>query len=135
MKRFTLKIPAAVGLGMHLLSFAFLALAAALCCKGQPFTVYGENNAFSFWIPSVISALISIPFYLIDKWLILSDRHNDVFLVVLTLLVLGSIPMVFLFGGSPRGTHILIWNLYYLSIFILETVSMVRYIKKQCSRL
>ena len=55
-------------------------------------------------------------------------KIHPIFNTILSILLLGAIPMA-LFVGGGLGINIYIWNAYYLAIFILEIVSIVKHVK------
>ena len=55
-------------------------------------------------------------------------KIDPIFNIVLAFLLLGTIPMM-LFVGGKLGINIYIYFLYYLAIFVLEVVSIIKHIK------
>ena len=55
-------------------------------------------------------------------------RIHPIFNIVLALLLVGAIPMM-LFVGAKLGINIYIYFSYYLTIFVLEIVSIIKHIK------
>ena len=55
-------------------------------------------------------------------------KIHPVFNIVLAVMLLGAIPMM-LFVGAKLGINIYIYFSYYLAIFVLEIVSIVKHIK------
>ena len=91
----------------------------------------GVSKSFAFWVFGMIVAYFSLIFYFIDA--ILSAikvfmKIHPIFNTILSTLLLGAIPMGIFVGGG-LGISIYIWNAYYLAIFILEIVSIVKHVK------
>ena len=91
----------------------------------------GVSKSFAFWVFGMIVAYFSLIFYFIDA--ILSAikvfmKIHPTFNTILSTLLLGAIPMGIFVGGG-LGISIYIWNAYYLAIFILEIVSIVKHVK------
>lgn len=85
----------------------------------------GSTNP-DVWLVSVIIAMFSVPFYLIDAIIsfIRALKKDDAkFNYLLSLILVGSIPMVVVFGGDGRDLINAIWNIYYLLMFVLEIIS------------
>ena len=55
-------------------------------------------------------------------------KIHPVFNTVLAVMLLGAIPMM-LFVGAKLGINIYIYFSYYLAIFVLEIVSIIKHIK------
>ena len=55
-------------------------------------------------------------------------KIHPIFNAVLTVMLLGAIPMG-LFVGGKLGINIYIWNVYYLAIFVLEVISISKHMK------
>ena len=98
------------------------------------FTVDGMGSGFGCWMLGILAALCSLLFYFIDAVLsiikILMGMH-PIYNAILALLLLGAIPMWIFVGGRPDLA--LLWNAYYLAIFVLEVISIVKHIKLNAS--
>ena len=97
--------------------------------------VRGVSKSFAFWLFGMIVAYFSLIFYFIDAIFSIIKifmKIHPVFNAVLSIMLLGAIPMG-LFVGGGLGISIYIWNAYYLAIFILEIVSIVKHIKMKSS--
>lgn len=84
------------------------------------------------WILSALLAMFSVPFFCIDaiiSFVKARKKEDSKFNYILALVLIGSIPMVSIFAGSGRDFFNVIWNLYYVAMFILEVIS----IKKACA--
>ena len=131
MKKLTSKIPAMIGIGISVISF-ILVISAFILAVNEPEVSEGVSRSFALWIYSVITAMISLLFYVLDAFVCIKEitaRCQEIFNTVLVVLIFGSIPMVIFVGGG-LGINILIWNLYYLLMFVLEAISVVRHIKE-----
>ena len=94
--------------------------------------VQGVSRGFACWIFSMIVGFISVFFYVIDGVVCLVKvfiKINPGFNIISALLYIGSAPMA-LFVGSPLSLTV-IWYVYYLGIFVLEIVDIVKHIKMQ----
>lgn len=118
MKPFLRKIPAILAMLITLFSFFFYAVS------------FLDPESES-WIVSVIVAMLSMPFYFIDaiiSFVRAVKKDAPKFNYILTLVLIGSIPMVLIFGGDGKDYFNVIWNVYYLLVVVLEVIS----IKKAC---
>ena len=87
--------------------------------------------SFAFWVYGVIIALFSTFFYFIDGIISIKKvfmKINPVFNSILAIMLIIVIPMFFLIG-QRAGVSVYIWNAYYLAIFVLEIVSIVKQVK------
>ena len=125
MKRFLLKIPGMIALLISIVSFV-LVISALIVSRTEIPPDTGLARSFQLWVFSVIFAFIGVVFYAIDAGIVFSYRselnHCSFHYVFCGLEVL-SIVMLVLIGGSP-GICILIWNIYYLTLFVMELISM-----------
>lgn len=133
MKSVLSKIVAMVAMLITLLSVALavLSLVMAFLESLSPIeNEFGISRSFAMWIYSAIIAAFSLIFYFIDaifSAIKVSLKINPVFNTVLTLVLLGAIPMCLFFGG---GLSPLLWNIYYVGMFILELVSIALHCAK-----
>ena len=130
MRDFTTKIHAIIGMAISVVSFGLLITSLILGLIESP-TEFGLSNSFSFWVLSVIVAMISLLFYIIDALLSIVKafkKVDPIFNSLLSILLFGAVPMVIFVGGGT-GINIYIWNAYYLTIFVLEIVSLIKHIK------
>ena len=122
---------ALIAMAITLFSFCFaLSSLQALLTEVIPDDFTGYSDSFAFWIYSVMTALFSLLFYLIDAIFLINKAQNGIrpkFNRVLGVLLIVAIPMCLCFGGSP-GISSYIWNAYYVVIFILEIISIVQYV-------
>lgn len=119
MKKLLIKIPAMLAMLLTILSFV---------CLVQSFT---EGND-EIWILAVIVAMPSLVFYAVDAIisLVKGIKNTDrVFNIILAIVLLVGIPMFLLVGNGGPDSFLVIWNAYYLAMFVLEIVSMVRLVK------
>ena len=119
---------------ISLISFC-LTIAAFVISANETPVVGGVSRSFAFWIFGVIFAYVSLIFYFIDAIFSIIKvflKIHPVFNAILSIMLLGAIPMVIFVGGG-LGIKIYIWNAYYLAIFVLEIVSIVKHIKMNSS--
>lgn len=119
MKQLLFKIPAMIGMLIGIFSFFWYV---------QSFfdTVNDEVGLLS-----AIVAMLSVPFFCIDaiiSFVKALKKIDPIFNYILALVLIGAIPMVIIFAGSGRIYFNVIWNIYYLLMFVLEIIS----IKKAC---
>ena len=132
MKSILTKVPAIMGMIVTLISLGLLLATAFVAATEEPVD-FGINKSFGLWIFSMIVALFSLLLYVIDAILSVIKafmRIHPRFNAVLAILLIAAIPMAILLGGSP-GIGNLIWNIYYVGIFILEIVSIVKHVKME----
>lgn len=119
------KTPAKIALGITAVSFALLILAFVIDAIDPPNPDAAHSRGFAYWVYSYIVALFSIPFYWVDMSRSRKKAKLDIdkcFNNFLFWVILISIPVFVVFGGS----FAIAWNMYYLFLFIVETVSVVR---------
>ena len=95
----------------------------------------GVSRSFALWVFGMIVAYFSLIFYFADAVFSIIKvvlKIHPVFNAVLSIMLIGAIPMAIFIGGG-LGINIYIWNAYYLAIFILEIVSIVKHIKMNAS--
>ena len=130
MRDFTTKIHAIIGMAISVVSFGLLITSLILGLIESP-TEFGLSNSFSFWVLSVIVAMISLLFYIIDALLSIVKafkKVDPIFNSLLSILLFGAVPMVIFVSGGT-GINIYIWNDYYLTNFVLEIDSLIKHIK------
>lgn len=113
MKKLLSKIPAMIAMVITLFSFFYYA---------QSFTA----TEYDVWLLSVIVAMLSMVFYLIDTVISLvkaAKKEDSNFNYLLALVLTGGIPMIIFFAGSGKDYFNVIWNVYYLFMFVLEIIS------------
>lgn len=128
------KISAMIAMVISLISFG-LVITALVISANETTVEYGHSKAFGFWMFGSIVSVVSMIFYFIDA--ILSAikvfmKIHPVFNAILSVMLIAALPMSIIVGGS-LGINIYIWNAYYLAIFILEVVSIIKHIKMKPS--
>lgn len=133
MKSTLTKYPAIIAMIISLVSFGLMiaSLIALLTESPIDYADHAHGRSFVFWLFGMIVALFSLIFYFIDA--ILSAikvfmKIHPVFNAILSIMLIGAIPMAIFVGGG-LGINIYIWNAYYLAIFILEIISIIKHIK------
>lgn len=114
MKHLLIKIPAMIAMLISVFSFVWYV---------QSF--FDSVNP-DLWLVSAIMAMFSVPFFFIDAVIsfIRAIRKDDSkFNYILALVLVGAIPMVVIFGGDGKDFFNVIWNVYYLMMFVLEVIS------------
>lgn len=85
------------------------------------------------WVIASILAILSLPLYFTDaiiSFVKTLKKDDTTFNLILTLVLVGTIPMYLLVGdrvGIPLCSAL--WNLYYLFVLVLEIWSIKRCIK------
>ncbi|MBE6666197.1 MAG: hypothetical protein E7603_08290 [Ruminococcaceae bacterium] len=130
MKDITVKISAMLAMFISLFSFALL-ISAFIASINEVPPETGVSKSFALWVFAVITSMVSLIFYTVDA--ILSAikiflKIHPLFNCVLTAILIGSIPMAIYVGGS-LGINIFIWFAYYLLMFVLEIISIIKHIK------
>lgn len=113
MKLLLSKIPAIIAMGFGLISLFFSAQ--------TPFDPTSE-----IWIGAVFFALFSLPFFLIDAIIsfVRAIKKDDAkFNYILALVLVGLLPMLFIFADNVKVIFNVIWVVYYLMVFALEIIS------------
>ena len=130
MKSTSTKISAIIAMIISLTSFCLM-ITSFVISVNEPPVEMGVSRSFAFWLFGMIAAYGSLIFYFVDAIFSIIKifmKINPIFNAILSIMLLGAIPMG-LFVGGGLGINIYIWNAYYLSIFILEIVSIVKHIK------
>ena len=130
MKSTSTKVAAIIAMTISLISFGLI-ITAFIVSANEPPVEQGVSKSFALLVFGMIAAYFSLIFYFIDA--ILSAikvfmKIRPIFNAVLSIMLIGAIPMGILVGGG-LGISIYIWNAYYLAIFILEIVSIVKHVK------
>lgn len=113
MKKILSKLPAMVAMLIGLPGFIL-------------YVQYLLQSESDIWIGSVIFALLSLPFFFIDAIIsfVKAIKKNDAkFNGILALVLVGAIPMIFQFGSSGNDAFNVVWNIYYLLMYVLEVIS------------
>ena len=130
MKNVSTKIPAIIAMLIALFSLGLL-ITAFIVSINEVEPESGVSKSFAFWVFAVITSMLSLIFYFIDAVFSIIKafmKIHPIFNIVLALLLIGAIPMM-LFVGGKLGINIYIYFSYYLAIFVLEIVSIVKHIK------
>lgn len=135
MKSTSTKVSAIIAMIISLTSFCLIITAFFISANEPPVEMGGVSRSFAFWVFGMIVAYFSLIFYFVDA--IVSAikvfmKIHPVFNAVLSIMLIGAIPMGIFIGGG-LGVNIYIWNAYYLAIFILEIVSIAKHIKMNTS--
>lgn len=126
MKRTLSKIPAMIGMLIALLSFA--------CYADDLIRDYILHEEPETWILAVILALVSLPFFFADAIISLVSgikNFNKKFNITLAILLFICVITYFFFGQAtgPYNLYTYSWQTFYLVIFVLEVISIVKCVK------
>ena len=130
MKNVSTKIPAIIAMLIALFSLGLL-ITAFIVSIDEIEPEMGVSKSFAFWVYAVLTSILSLIFYSVDAVISVVKvflRIHPIFNIVLALLLVGAIPMM-LFVGAKLGINIYIYFSYYLTIFVLEIVSIIKHIK------
>ncbi len=130
MKRLSSKIFAMIAMLIAMLSFGLL-ITSFIVSLNEVDPEKGVSKSFALWVFALIVSMLSLVFYLIDAVLSMIkafQKIHPIFNTVLSLMLIGAVPMM-LFVGGKLGINIYIYFSYYLAIFVLEVVSIVKHIK------
>ncbi len=133
MRRITSKWPALIGTVITVLSVALVLVALIVSLFESPVDDGrgGIGLSFALWIYAIIMAMISLIFYAIDGIICLikaiQEEEDRILNIILTLVTIGSIPMMIYVGGGLE-INIMIWNVYYIGMYVLEIVSVKRHV-------
>ena len=121
------KIPAMIAMAVSSVSFVLVLIALVVSLFETPIVkdAPGVSYSFSFWTLSLMAAIVSIVFYLIDAILMIDDLFHAPtrpLAIAVIAMTAGSIPM-FIFVGGRMGINVLIWNVYYAGMFVLQIFS------------
>lgn len=92
----------------------------------------GVSRGFACWIFSIIVAIVSVISYVVDGIICLIKALNKIrpgFNLISAVLYIGSVPMLFFVGAALNFT--VVWYVYYLGIFVLQIVDIIKHIKLQ----
>ena len=135
MRKTSIKVHAIIAMVISLVSFSLMIASLVVMLTETPVDE-GVSRSFAFWMYGIIVAYFSLIFYFVDAILsIIKIFHkiHPIFNSVLAIMLIGAIPMA-LFVGGGLGINIYIWNAYYLAIFVLEIVSIVKHVKLNSSK-
>ena len=79
----------------------------------------GKGPAFLIWIISLLPAFISIVFHILGAVLNISREQKLVPIIYLILAIL-AIPLLITVGTSASTVDTIIWNTYYLILFLIS---------------
>ena len=130
MRSITTKISAMIAMLISLFSFVLLVSAFIVSINEVP-PEMGVSRSFALWVFAVIIAIISLIFYTVDAIFSIMKifmKVHPAFNFILAVILIGAIPMVIYVGGG-LGINIYIWFSYYLLMFALEIVSIIKHIK------
>ena len=130
MKKLYTKIPAMIAMLIAILSFGLL-ITAFIVSINEVEPEMGVSKSFAFWVYAVLTSILSLIFYFVDAVISVVKaflRIHPIFNIVLAVMLFGAIPMM-LFVGTKLGINIYIYFSYYLAIFVLEIVSIIKHIK------
>lgn len=128
------KVSAIIAMSISLISFCLITTAFVISVNEPPVEM-GVSRSFAFWVFGMIAAYISLFFYFVDAIFSIIKvfmKIHPKFNAVLSIILIGAIPMG-IFVGSRLGINIYIWNAYYLAIFILEIVAIVKHMNMKSS--
>lgn len=135
MKDTSSKSSAIFAMIISLVSFGLMISSFVALITEPPLEEGGISKSFALWVWGMIIAYVSLIFYFADAVFSIIKvvlKIHPVFNAVLSIMLIGAIPMAVFIGGG-LGISIYIWNAYYLAIFILEIVSIVKHIKMNAS--
>ena len=130
MKSLSSKIPAMIAMLIAIFSFGLL-ITAFIVSMNEVQPESGLSSSFAFWAFAVMTSMVSLVFYFIDAVISVVKafmRIHTIFNIILASLLVGAIPMMLFVGGKP-GINIYISFSYYLAIFVLEVISIVKHIR------
>ncbi len=130
MKSLSSKIPAMIAMLIAIFSFGLL-ITAFIVSMNEVQPESGVSHSFAFWAFAVMTSMVSLIFYFIDAVMSVVKafmRIHTIFNIILASLLVGAIPMT-LFVSGKLGINIYISFSYYLAIFVLEVISIVKHIK------
>lgn len=136
MKSTSTKVSAIIAMIISLVSFVLMISSFVALITEPPLELGDISKSFAFWLWGMIVAYFSLIFYFIDAIFSIIKifmKIHPIFNAILSIMLLGAIPMG-LFVGGGLGISIYIWNAYYLTIFILEIVSIVKHVKLNSSK-
>ena len=130
MESLSSKIPAMIAMLIAIFSLGLL-ITAFIVSINEVEPESGVSKSFAFWVFAVLTSILSLIFYFVDAVISVVKaflRIHPIFNIVLALLLVCAIPMM-LFVGAKLGINIYIYFSYYLTIFVLEIVSIIKHIK------
>lgn len=132
------KIPAMIAMAVSSVSFVLVLISLVAPLFEAPIAEDAPrvSDSFRFWAFSLMAAIVSIVFYLIDAILMIDDLYHAptrLFAIAVIAMAVGSIPM-FVFVGGRMGINVLIWNVYYAGMFVLQIFSIRKILLKKPSQ-
>ena len=135
MRETSIKVHAMIAMAISLVSFSLMIASLVVMLTETPVDE-GVSRSFALWVFGMIVAYFSLIFYFVDAVLSVIKifrKIHPIFNLVLAIMLIGAIPMGIFVGGG-LGISIYIWNAYYLAIFILEIVAIVKHVKLNSSK-
>ena len=130
MKKVYVKISGMIAMLIAIFSLGLL-ITAFIVSINEVEPESGVSKSFAFWVYAVLTSILSLIFYFVDALMSIAKailKIHPIFNIVLALMLLGAIPMM-LFVGAKLGINIYIYFSYYLAIFALEIISIIKHIK------
>ena len=127
MKKLRSKIPAIIAMTLALFVFGFM-IACLIAVFTCPPVEDGIGLSFAFWVYGMSIATLSFVFYIWDAILSFhkaSHKIDPVFNIVLGIYLLAATALLIILSGVTP-LMVIVWNVIYLSIFVLEFFSIVR---------
>ena len=135
MRETSIKVHAMIAMAISLVSFSLMIASLVVMLTETPVDE-GVSRSFALWVFGMIVAYFSLIFYFVDAVLSVIKifrKIHPIFNLVLAIMLIGAIPMGIFVGGG-LGINIYIWNAYYLAIFVLKIVSIVKHVKLNSSK-
>ncbi len=126
-----------IAMAVSVISFVLVLIALVVSIFETPIVGDVPRGSYSFglWVFSLMAAIVSIVFYLIDAILMIDDLFHTPtrpLAIAVIAMTVGSIPM-FIFVGGRMGINVLIWNVYYIGMFVLQVFSIRKILLKKPS--
>ncbi len=106
------KVLLGIGLALHIIYYVHSIL--SLC--------YNDYRAFDYWLKAMVIAMPVVAVYFIDA--IKSLVNKTTFNIIKLTTVIISIPLLLFVGCTLDTVCSIIWNSYFVILFLLETISL-----------
>lgn len=122
-----------IGLIIH--AFYYIFTMIGLICyfaetTGSAPSEYGVQRSGAYWIFTMLIAAAALFFYLISVTFGIVTEKKLIYFVKL-ILVIAAIPLYIFVGAASGVSNFIIWNVFFLIIFIVHLIPVITYFKNR----
>ncbi len=107
------------GLGLQVVYYILAVL--SLC--NYEYSGHGIGKAFAFWIYAMLTASLCVLIYCVEA-VYTQQKDKSRFHTIKLVSVILAIPLLVFIGMTAAPVCSVIWNIYFIGLFLLEIVSL-----------